>query len=264
MSTKSPLRYPGGKTRAIAILKRFLQTAFPSQTCLLSPFLGGGSFELHMTSLGYTVMANDLFAPLATFWDIAKTDKVVLEAAIRKHMPMTKEKFALLRNTIGSLQDPVEIAAAYYVINRSSFSGSTFCGGFSSQAATGRLNESSLSTLRSLSLEKVILSSKDAIEFLNDHPETTNTVVYADPPYYISTYLYGKDGDLHESFDHEEFAKTIRERNDWMLSYNDCPWIRELYNGCQIIPVKWSYGMNAKKASSEVLILPSDRPLPSS
>jgi hypothetical protein len=39
-STKnvSPLRYPGGKTRAIAILSSYVSTYFPNKKVLLSPF----------------------------------------------------------------------------------------------------------------------------------------------------------------------------------------------------------------------------------
>ena len=96
----------------------------------------------------------------------------------------------------------------------------------------------------------------DCCEFLRAHPEKADTLVYADPPYYIKTYIYGKDGDMHESFDHKAFAETIRKRRDWMISYNDCDYIRELYKGCRIFTESWAYGMNASKESSEVIILP--------
>ena len=55
----SPLRYPGGKTRAISILSSYVSTYFPTKKVLLSPFFGGGSFELFMTTKGYTVHGND-------------------------------------------------------------------------------------------------------------------------------------------------------------------------------------------------------------
>ena len=245
---KSPLRYPGGKTRAVKILTERL----PKDTkTLLSPFIGGGSFEL---STGIDVKANDLFVPLYTFWSVLQSNPEELERRVRALMPVEKETFKQLRSTIREISDPVDVAAAYYVINRCSFSGSTFCGGFSQEASTGRLNESSLKTLRSLNLGRFEISNMDCCDFLDAHPESPGTFVYADPPYYISTYIYGKDGDMHESFDHAKFASVIKKRKDWLLSYNDCEYIRELYKDCVIESVSWSYGMNAKKASSEVLI----------
>ena len=254
---KSPLRYPGGKTRAITILEQYLTQYYPTRKTLLSPFFGGGSFELYLTTKGYQVRGNDLFKPLYTFWLSAKETPEDIKDAVESVMPVTKEYFQELRTTIQTMTDPLEIAAAYYIINRCSFSGATFCGGFSKEASTGRLNESSLKTLLNTNLENVTFSNLDCKEFLTANPETDDTVIYADPPYYISSYIYGKDGDMHEGFDHAGFAAQIKHRRDWMISYNDCPYIRDLYKDCQIHKVTWSYGMdNGKKGSSEILILP--------
>jgi hypothetical protein len=96
----SPLRYPGGKTRAIAILSSYVSTYFPTKKVLLSPFFGGGSFELFMTTKGYTVHGNDLFIPLYTFWTTKQSNCDTLVTAIKEHMPMTKEKFHTLRASI--------------------------------------------------------------------------------------------------------------------------------------------------------------------
>jgi DNA adenine methylase len=252
---KSPLRYPGGKTRAVKILKKYVQEYFPGRKVLLSPFFGGGSFEIAMKEDGFRIFANDLFGPLFTFWTVLKDRAASLAQRVSSQMPVTKEKFADFRKNIMNLSQD-EQAAAYYIINRCSFSGATFCGGYSAQAATGRLNESSLRTLQSANLDGIEFSNMDCCEFLRVHPEKPDTLVYADPPYYIKTYIYGKDGDMHESFDHKAFAETIRKRRDWIISYNDCDYIRELYKGCRIFTESWAYGMNASKESSEVIILP--------
>ena len=161
------------------------------------------------------------------------------------------------RETIRDLTDPLEIATAYFIVNRCSFSGSTFCGGYSAEAAEKRLNASAIERVGKVDLSRVTFSNLDAIEFLRQNPETENTVVYADPPYFIATYIYGKDGDMHEGFNHAGFAEAIRKRKDWVLSYNDCPYIRELYAGCRIVTAEWAYGMdNGKKKASEIIILP--------
>ena len=254
---KSPLRYPGGKTRAISILDQYLTTHYPHKKTLLSPFFGGGSFELYLTTKGYQIRANDLFKPLYTFWKTLQDTPEDIKDAVESVMPITKEYFQELRHTIQTMTDPLEIAAAYYIINRCSFSGATFCGGFSKESSTGRLNESSLKTLLNTNLQNVVFSNLDCKEFLTQNPETEDTVIYADPPYYISSYIYGKDGDMHIGFDHTSFATKIKQRHDWIISYNDCPYIRDLYKDCRIEKVTWSYGMdNGKKGSSEIVILP--------
>jgi DNA adenine methylase len=253
MSFKSPLRYPGGKTRAVKILQNYAEEHFPGRTVLLSPFLGGGSFELSMVAKGCTVHGNDLFLSLYTFWKAAQEDAVGLANRVKEQMPVSKETFLELRRNILTSS---EMARDYYIINRCSFSGATFCGGYSKQAADGRLTESSLLTLRSVDLSKVHLTNLDATAFLALHPPVSDTFVYADPPYYIETYLYGKDGDIHEGFDHAAFATALLARNDWILSYNDCEYIRTLYAGCRFFEAAWSYGMNKSKKSSELIILP--------
>ena len=255
---KSPLRYPGGKTRAIKILDKYVNTYYPQSKILVSPFFGGGSFELHLLAKGYKVYGNDLFKPLYVFWKTSQ-GAMSLEAlvkSVRSKMPVTKESFAVMRESIMNLTNDLDIATAYYIINRTSFSGATFCGGFSAQAATGRLNDASLATLGALKIGSIEFSNNDCLSFLDAHPDENGLVIYADPPYFISSYIYGKDGDMHESFNHVAFAAKIKNRKNWILSYNDCKYIRDLYTGCRIFSESWSYGMNSSKASSEIIILP--------
>ena len=63
--TKSLLRYPGGKTRAV----KHILPYFPAETRLvLSPFLGGASVELALCDKGIKVYGYDAFQHLITFW----------------------------------------------------------------------------------------------------------------------------------------------------------------------------------------------------
>ncbi len=266
LKNKSPLRYPGGKTRAIAIIESYLKQYYPDQRVLLSPFFGGGSFELYLSTKGYIVKGNDLFVPLYTFWKTQQSAVDLLVEKIRAKMPVTKEVFQQLRQSISAASstckedeeadEEADIASSYFVINRTSFSGATLCGGFSNQAAEKRLTASSIQRLRSCNTTNITFTNVDCKVFLENHPQTAATVLYADPPYYIESYIYGKDGDLHEKFDHESFAKKILTRSDWLISYNDCDYIRALYKECRIFKVQWAYGMNASKKSSEIIILP--------
>ena len=206
---------------------------------------------------GYRVYGNDLFAPLATFWQVLKTRPQELQASVRAACPVSKEDFLRYRESILDLTDPLEIATTYFLVNRCSFSGATFCGGFSQEASEKRLTPSSIDRLGTLELSRLTVSCQDACEFLRLHPETRETLVYADPPYVIDSYLYGKNGDLHEAFNHDAFAEVLKTRRDWVLSYNDCPRVRALYADCRIVESTWAYGMNNGKAlAHELIILP--------
>ena len=68
--------------------------------------------------------------------------------------------------------------------------------------------------------------------------------------------LYGNNGDLHENFDHLGFHDCITNcKNDYIICYNDCEFIRNLYKDHVILSENWSYGMNENKKSSEIVIL---------
>lgn len=68
----SPLRYPGGKSRAIQTITEIIHSTFKRKTILLSPFFGGGSIELAFAKNNYKIYANDLFYPLYCFWSCLK------------------------------------------------------------------------------------------------------------------------------------------------------------------------------------------------
>ena len=67
---KSPLRYPGGKTRACKVLDSILREHFTPSSfdTVVSPFFGGGSFEFYLgNTFNYKILANDKFTPLYNF-----------------------------------------------------------------------------------------------------------------------------------------------------------------------------------------------------
>lgn len=254
----SPLRYPGGKTRAGKLLWAFLQKEYPNTKYLASPFFGGGSFELLCASRGIKIFGNDLFEPVSNFWIALRYQKIDLAEACRLLRPLSRADFYRLRSMIYTEKDSILRAAYYFAINRSSFSGSTCSGGFSEEAAKGRFTDSSIERITKLDMTNVMPFHNEDFEiFMKRYEPEDNLTVFLDPPYYVESKLYGKDGDLHTNFDHDRLANVLKTRKDWLLCYNDCEYIRNLYEGCRIQKVSWSYGMNKTKESNEILILPT-------
>ena len=60
---KSPLRYPGGKTRAVKHILPHIPKGI-KEFC--SPFFGGGSVELAVADRGIPVYGYDIFQPLTS------------------------------------------------------------------------------------------------------------------------------------------------------------------------------------------------------
>ena len=46
-----------------------------------------------------------------------------------------------------------------------------------------------------------------------------------------------------------------KNRDNWLLSYNDCEQVREAYSDFTILPIDWAYAMGNSKKSNEVVIL---------
>jgi len=257
----SPLRYPGGKTRACKVLHEILSHYFDLSQfdTLLSPFFGGGSFEFYLQNQhGFRIIANDKFTPLFHFWTQAKTDKRALCDSLRAIPAVSKPQFDAYRSSILALQNNVlQQSVQYFVINRCSFSGATLSGGFSEEASQKRFTPSSIQKIEQLDLTNVEFHHLDVREFLPLFGDAPNCLLFVDPPYYLEkrSKLYGTNGDLHEHFDHAGLFEILRTRTNWILTYNNSDYIRNLYRDYTILDVHWSYGMNASKASSEIVIV---------
>lgn len=253
----SPLRYVGGKTRACKILDEILTTHFDMNhiTTIISPFFGGGSFEFYLhNKYSYNIIANDKFTPLITFWNASKSSNNALTNNLYTYENVTKNMFHEMRTNIMS-ESGLQQATHYFIINRCSFSGATLSGGFSQEASKKRFTKSSVDRIATLMLDNFTFFNQDFTEFLDEHNEQ-NSILFADPPYYLdSSKLYGVKGDLHEQFDHEKLYQILSSKSNWILTYNDCPYIRNLYKDYKIIEATWSYGMNKSKKSSEIVII---------
>lgn len=264
---KSPLRYPGGKTRAITALEYILNAYYhtdTSTTKLISPFCGGCSFEFAMKNKFKSLILNDKFEPLINFFKQCKLNNDELTKELRQLIgTITKDVFAEYRRTVIDDDDALRRAIKYFVINRCSFSGATLSGEFSEEASNKRFTNSSIDAIERLDLTNVEFYNEDFTTFMAKCADI-ECIVFCDPPYMLDNAknkLYGENGDLHEHFDHEEFYKTISSsKHDWIITYNDSPKIRKLYKDFTIIPASWAYGMNASKRSSEIIILSKSLP----
>jgi len=260
MNNISPLRYPGGKTRACKILEAILKKHFDLQLfdTLVSPFMGGGSFEFYIQNkYNYKLCVNDKFIPLYNFWKQIKIDKNKLCDELKKQLNITKDDFNNYRKTILHLnEDTLQQSIQYFIINRCSFSGATLSGGFSQEASKKRFTISSINKIEKLDFTLIDIYNLDFEQFINLYA-TDTTLMFLDPPYYLNkkSKLYGNNGDMHEYFNHELLNEILKTKKNWILTYNDCDYIRELYKNYLILNVNWSYSMNKNKLSSEIVII---------
>ncbi len=139
----------------------------------------------------------------------------------------------------------------FFVLNRITFSGTVESWGYSEAAfLETRFTESSIDRVEKLSniLPGIKITNLDYREVVSKKGE--NTFIFLDPPYLTATKsrLYGKDGDLHTSFNHHDFAETMKQCNhQWLITYDDAEEIRNYFQDFNIIPWQLQYGMNNYK-----------------
>lgn len=261
INNKSPLRYPGGKTRACKKLDAILKEHFNigDFNNIVSPFFGGGSFEFHVqNNYQLHIIANDKFTPLYTFWNTCKLHKENICKELTTKLDMIdKEEFTRLREKIMDETNEVNQSIMYFIINRCSFSGATLSGGFSLDASKNRFTKSSIDRINQLDLTYFDIYNLDFEEFINNNNQDNRNLIFLDPPYYLekASKLYGNNGDMHDTFEHVKLYNCLSKQKNWFMTYNNCEYIKDLYKDFKIIETTWSYGMNKSKESSEIVII---------
>jgi DNA adenine methylase len=184
----SPLRYPGGKTRACKIIDNIIYKYFKLEIFdnLVSPFFGGGSFEFYFQNkYKYKLIVNDKFTPLYNFWNQVKINKKDLCKELYKINIVSKEDFTNYRKTIMELNNnTMKQAIQYFIINRCSFSGATLSGGFSKEASLKRYTPSSINRIEDLDLSYVDIYNFDFEHFISNYTND-KSIIFLDPPYYL-------------------------------------------------------------------------------
>lgn len=246
---RSPLRYPGGKQKAISQIAAMLPKAAGEYR---EPLVGGGSVYLHArsVSLAKKYWINDKFKELTSFWksvqDPETCRKLVaeLEDLRSGFESATQIKEYFLKAREEKPDSEYREAFLFFFFNRVTFSGTTRAGGFSSSASQRRFTASSIQRLAPMpaALEGTRITNLDFEQVISKPGK--DVFVFLDPPYFKATRLYGHGGKLH-SFDHELLARCLKaSEHRFLITYDDCPEIRDLFSWAKIQTWNLQYGMN--------------------
>jgi len=253
---KSVLRYPGGKSR---VAHKIVSLIPPNIKEFREPMVGGGSVALAVkqTLPHVRVWINDLNYDLVCFWKTLRDNPEELIRELKRIKSVYKDGKKLFEE-FSSQEGGEEFqrAVRFFVLNRISFSGTTYSGGYSQQAFEKRFTESAIERLKKASeiIKDFRITHGDYERLLFEEGE--GVFIFLDPPYYSTTNsrLYGKRGDLHTSFDHERLAKNMKKcRHLWLITYDDCKEVRRLFSFAYIYSWELQYGMSVKKGR-EILI----------
>ena len=268
---RGPLRFPGGKSRAVPTILNLL----PKFKEYREPMIGGGSVFLSVKKYypNKLFWINDINSDLFSFWLSCKESPNELTRHVKEIKESGKdgrEIFRQFRHSEIELND-LEIAVRFYVLNRISFSGLVDTGGYSEESFQRRFTNRSINRIDLVSyfLQNVRITNLSYEKLLREPGE--KVFLYIDPPYYGNkkSKLYGKKGVLHTSFDHEKLLGELKRTNHkWLLTYDNAERIKEWYSFAQIHEGTLAYGMNnagkLKKAEKGKELFISNYKLPKS
>ena len=238
-SLKTPLRYPGGKSRACTKMDQYLLKASDCKE-YREPFLGGGSVAIHITKKypHLDIWVNDLYEPLYNFWRVLQDTGADLAEKIgelKSQYPepeSAKDLFLQSKETVNDYTESnLSRAVAFYIVNKCSFSGLTESSSFSKQASVSNFSMRGIEKLPGYSqiIKDWKITNKSYEELLTD---SKDVFTYLDPPYDIKDNLYGKKGSMHNTFNHDDFAADCdRYIGPQLISYNSSNLVKERFDG---------------------------------
>ena len=242
-SLKTPLRYPGGKSRACTKMDQYFPN-LRNYTEFREPFLGGGSVAIHMSKMypHLKITVNDLYEPLINFWYNLQMFGTELYTDLKNlkiancNQDSARCLFAEMKDVINDKsKTDLDRAVAFYVVNKCSFSGLTESSSFSAQASDSNFSMRGIEKL--LGYQEIISHwhiNQYSYEYLMRENIHDGIFMYLDPPYDIKDNLYGKKGSMHKGFDHDKFAEDCSQSKiDQLISYNSDQLVKDRFTGLQ-------------------------------
>lgn len=264
-------RYPGGKSKLLTTIIPKLTELQSDLDTYIEPFFGGGSVGIEFLSKCNgisTAILNDKDYGISCLWNSVLTSPNELKSMISDFIPSISA-FDEFKRMLTSSPDAnikqLEYAFAKLAIHQLSYSG---LGTKSGGPLGGRNNENvaGSATIKypidcrwspkhiikkidaiHYQLEKYIITCANvSFEAVLNH---SKSLVYLDPPYFI------KGNDLYQhgftEQNHIDLADSLKHSDhNWLLSYDDCDEIRQLYTWAKIETIESvKYSITASKSA---------------
>ncbi|MBI2454350.1 MAG: DNA adenine methylase, partial [Parcubacteria group bacterium] len=223
----SPFRYAGGKFYA----RKLIINHIPRHDYYVEPFAGGASVFFAKSKVDRNWL-NDIDKDLVNCLTIIRDHPNELIGRLKGEVA-TKERHAYYKNEYKPKTE-LESAARWFYINRTSYSGimniQNCYWGYGEKYSMRPENWPRNILRTSTKLQDVKLTSFDFEKVIDDSPD--NSFLFIDPPYFNADqekfYAYS-----FENKDHFRLSKILKKHNSrlkFLLTYDDSPEVRELYD----------------------------------
>jgi len=276
MRFKTPLRYPGGKGKLTGFFKEVLSANDLKDATYIEPFAGGAGLAINLLLDGNVsdIVINDADRSIFAFWKCVTEDTDELVEMIKStdvnmsnwwyqhHIQKNKESSSIL-----------DLGFSTFFLNRTNRSGILSGGVVGGRDQSGkykmdaRYNKDGLiKRIQNISehSDHITVLNYDAEDLLRDNLDDydlSKTLIYIDPPYFCKgACLYLNH---YKPEDHATLSETIRElKCKWILSYDDTPEIRRIYEGMNPLEFDMQYSSFESRIGKEVFYCSKNIDLP--
>lgn len=268
--TFTPLRYPGGKSSLAPLLATLIQTNGSEGWVYAEPFAGGAGAGIKLLYAGVVsqIALNDADPGIRDFWlaVISHTDEFIDKISATPVTVNEWRKQKAIWKALGKHSLLERGFATFYLnrVNRSGILESNPIGGLKQDGPyliDARFNKKNLiKRIKCLTewRSAISFSGLDAFDFLAAiSVQPKPPFLYLDPPYVSkgkSLYLNAFDKKHHEKLCY--WLKS-QEGLPWVMTYDDHPFIHDLYSWCRVEKMSLRYSAQIKRQAVELLITPN-------
>jgi len=272
---QSFFRYPGGKTKFKPRILTALH-AFENDVEFREPFFGGGSIGLEFIDATNppNIWINDFDVGIAALWTSVGRFPDQLIAKINDFRPSVqafddaKAYFFTLALSLTDMAEDEIVQCGFnkLVLHQLSYSGLGMksggpLGGREQDDTTkypidcrwspNTMNKKIIKLHDRFIRKQMKITNVDFSDLIMDN--NNKAIIYLDPPY------YEKGAELYyhhfNDEDHIRLANLLKNtQHDWVLSYDSCDFIRNLYNWASIEEIDANYTINTSTKKTEFII----------
>ena len=219
---------------------------FPEEYDRYVEVFGGAGWVLFAKEKKGIEVYNDINSNLVNLYKCVKYHPEALQKELDGIL-MSRELFQDAILETRGLTD-IQRAARFFVAIKESFGSKMETFGLQPKNMKASVDFLKIASER---LNTVVIENRDFDKLIQSY-DRSSTLFYLDPPYY-KTESYYQGGFKRE--DHKRLREALRNiRGKFILSYNDCLEIRELYQGYEIIEVDRNNNLATGKRYKELII----------